>query len=304
MKGIRQYRVADDQDLKKRIKELEGEIAQKDQDLKIYKRELSVANGELEKLIVRVNDQLQQSLKIQKFLVPTEFPNIPGFDFSTKFSSSAVSGGDYFDIFEHFDKMRFGLFLSSASGYGMSALFLSALMKMTYEIEDSKNNDPAQVMKEILEDLKKQCQAKDTAALFYGMFDRRKFQLSYCNVGQPLAIHFQAAHGRIELLKGVDEPFSPGGDFLIDSLEYKTIELNPKDKLVFCSSGFLSLKNHDGDLWGLDEILSVIKQNVSKDVHGLRNEIFYQALKFSSKQEKDLTVIVTEVKERIMKLAH
>ncbi len=296
--------MSNDQDLKKKIQELEAELARKDQDLKIYKRELSTANIELEKLIVRVNDQLQQSLKIQKFLVPTEFPNIPGFEFSTKFSSSALSGGDYFDIFEHFDKMRFGLFLSSASGYGMSALFLSVLMKMTYEIEDSKNTTPAEVVGEILEDLKEQCKPQDNAALFYGMFDRRKFQLSYCNVGQPLAIHFQSETGRLELLKGTKEPFSPEGSFDSHSLKHSTIELNPRDKLIFCSSGFLSLKNSEGQLWGLEEILSIIKQNISKDVHSLRNEIFYQALKFSSKQERDLTVIVTEVKERIMKLAH
>lgn len=293
-----------EEELKKKIQELEGQIAQKDQDLKIYKRELSAANVELEKLIVRVNDQLRQSVKIQKFLVPTEFPNIPGFEFSTKFSSSSVSGGDYFDIFEHFDKMRFGLFLSSASGYGMSALFLSVLMKLTYEIEDSKNNNPAQVMQEILADLKDQCKPGDRASLFYGMFDRRKFQLSYCNVGQPLAIHFQSATGRIELLKGREQAFESDRTENDQKLNFETIDLNPKDKLIFCSTGFLSLKDEEGNSWGLEEILSVIKQNVSKDVHELRNEIFYQGLKFSPKQEKDLTVIVTEVKERIMKLAH
>ncbi|MEM7646417.1 MAG: hypothetical protein AAF203_05870, partial [Pseudomonadota bacterium] len=116
------------EELELRIRELEAELKKKDQDLGIYRQELGQANAALEQLIVKVNDQLQQSHRIQKFLVPTEFPNIQGFEFSTKFSSSAVAGGDYFDIFEHFDKMRFGLFLSSASGYGMSALFLSVLM--------------------------------------------------------------------------------------------------------------------------------------------------------------------------------
>jgi sigma-B regulation protein RsbU (phosphoserine phosphatase) len=292
-----------EQELKKKIQQLEMELAQKDQDLKIYKKELSEANVELEKLIVRVNDQLQQSLKIQKFLVPTEFPNIQGFEFSTKFSSSSVSGGDYFDIFEHYDKMRFGLFLSSASGYGMSALFLSVLMKMTYQIEDSKNYDPTKVMTEIVEELESQAGDKDQAAIFYGVFDRRKFELTYCNVGQPLAIYYQAETGRLELLQGPAEPFSKEKQNLSRSLENRSIELNPKDKLIFCSLGFLELVNDQGDLWGIDEILSIVKLNVNKDVHGLRNEIFYQASKFSSQQPRDLTVIVTEVKDRIMKLA-
>ena len=294
----------DDRDeLLKKIQELEDEVDQKDQDLKIYRRELSQANKELEKLIIQVNDQLQQSHRIQKYLVPTEFPNIQGFEFSTKFSSSSVSGGDYFDIFEHHDKMRFGIFLSSASGYGMSALFLSVLMKMTYEIEDTKSRDPGQVMKGILQELRDQSRPQDLASIFYGVFDRRKFQLTYCNVGQPLAVHYEAAKNRIELLKSDPKPFSPSlldGEF---DLSNKALELNPSDKLVFCSSGFLALKNKEGQTWGMDEILSVIKRNIKLDVHALRNEIFFQASKFSSEQPKDLTVIVTEVKERIIKLA-
>lgn len=295
--------MASDDELEKKIQELETELDKKNQDLKIYKNELASANTELERLILQVNDQLQQALKIQKFLVPTEFPNIQGFEFSTKFSSSSLSGGDYFDIFEHFDKMRFGLFLSSASGYGMSALFLSVLMKLTYDIEDSKNNNPLSVMNEIFEELATQVQKKDEAAIFYGVFDRRKFQMTYCNVGQPLAIHFQASSGRIDLLKGSEKPFSLGTSGTELGLSNNVVDLNANDKLIFCSAGFLALQNEKGDHWGIDEILSVIKMNVGKGVHELRNEIFYQALKFSSQQPKDLTVIVTEVKERIMKLA-
>ena len=303
IRGPDNIHVSENEKLEKKIQELETELEQKNQDLRIYKKELSEANVQLEKLIIQVNDQLQQSLKLQKFLVPTEFPNIPGFEFSTKFSSSSISGGDYFDIFEHFDKMRFGLFLSSASGYGMSSLFLSVLMKLNYQIEDSKNNDPAWVMKEIYQELMRESKAGDQAGIFYGVFDRRKFQLNFCNIGQPLSIHYQAATGKIQLLEGVAEPFSNPLDENRPVIEQNSIDLDPNDKLVFCSSGFLSLMNSDGDLWGIDEILSLIKLHVKKDVHELRNEIFYQASKFSKDQPKDLTVIVTEVKDRIMKLA-
>lgn len=301
--GDSQNRDVSEEELKKKIQQLEDDLEKKDQDLRIYKKELSEANTQLEGLIVQVNDQLRQSLEIQKFLVPTEFPNIQGFEFSTKFSSSSVSGGDYFDIFEHYDKMRFGLFLSSASGYGMSSLFLSVLMKLTYQIEDSKNFDPTTVMQDIVQELEAQANEQDQAAIFYGVFDRRKFQMTYCNVAQPLAIHYQEATGRIDLLAATEEAFSKASQNLGQKLTNGVVDLNPKDKLIFCSSGFLSLTNEDGDSWGIDEILSIIKRHIKKDVHDLRNEIFYQASKFSREQPRDLTVIVTEVKDRIMKLA-
>lgn len=295
--------MGNEKELQERIQRLEEELARKDQDLKIYRQELAGANKQLEQLIVQVHDQLQQAHAIQKYLVPTEFPNIQGFDFSTKFKPSSVSGGDYFDIFEHHDKMRFGIFLSSASGYGMSALFLSVLMKMTFEIEDRKSRDPTQVMKEIIAELKTQSKESDQSAVFYGVFDRRKFQLTYSNVGQPLCIYHQASTNKIELLEGSPTPFSLENAKLEQSLQNRVVDLEPKDKLIFCSSGFLNLKNVDEETWGLEEILSIVKKNINSDVHALRNEIFYQASQFSSEQTKDLTALVIEVKDRIIKLA-
>ncbi|MEM7646310.1 MAG: SpoIIE family protein phosphatase, partial [Pseudomonadota bacterium] len=158
------------------------------------------------------------------------------------------------------------------------------------------------VMGEIFADLVKEAAEGETASVFYGVFDRRKFQLTYCNVGQPLTIHYKAAENKIDLLPGVESPYKVGENQEI-KLGSHQIDLNPSDKLILCSRGFLSLTNDEGRSWGLDEILSLVKNNVGKDVHGLRNEIFFQASKFSKSQPRDLTAIVCEVKERIMKLA-
>ncbi len=292
-----------EENLLRKIKVLETELDRKNQDLKIYRKELSNINSHIETLIEQNNDLLRQSLRIQKFLVPTEFPNIQGFQFSTKFKPSSISGGDYFDIFEHYDKMYFGLFLSSASGYGMSALFLSILMKVSYEIEESERKSPKALLTEIFERMKSEgALPKDHSSLFYAYFDRRKFQMTYCNVGQLVTLHYQSSDDRIELLSGFPEAFYCDREVSDYRIEDKTVDLNPKDKLIFCSSGFLSLTNSQGQKWGFDEIVSVIKQNVKKEVHSLRNEIFYQASRFSQEQTRDLTVIVTEVKERIMRL--
>ena len=183
--------MSSEEDLLKKIKFLESELHRKNQDLKIYKKEISQINSHIKTLVGQHDDLLRQSLRIQKFLVPTELPNIQGFQFSTKFKPSSVSGGDYFDIFENFDKMHFGLFLSSASGYGMSALFLSVLMRLN--MEESQRKSPKAIITEIFERMKSDgASPKDHSSLFYANFDRRKFQMIYCNVGQPLALHYHS----------------------------------------------------------------------------------------------------------------
>ncbi len=101
--------------LKEQILALKKELLVKDTDLKLYKSKFEEAANTLQKLSGHMEDQIKILQLIQKQMVPTEFPHIPGFEFSFKFVPSRVSGGDYFDVFEHESKSRFGMILSSAS---------------------------------------------------------------------------------------------------------------------------------------------------------------------------------------------
>src|SRR6186997_1220445 len=92
-----------------RISELEQEVKERQADLRRFREELGKANQKLEGLIGQLHTEVKLAHVIQKALVPTEFPHINGFEFSTKFVPSSISGGDYFDIFEHEDRFRFGV---------------------------------------------------------------------------------------------------------------------------------------------------------------------------------------------------
>ena len=129
-----------------KIAQLEREVKDREADLARFRDELIKANRRLEQMIEAFNHELKIAHAIQRTIVPTEFPNIPGFEFSTKFMPSSKSGGDYFDFFEHQDKFRFGVVLSSSSAYGMSALLLSVLLKMTGKLEARKGVEPHQVV--------------------------------------------------------------------------------------------------------------------------------------------------------------
>src|SRR4051812_35517005 len=121
--------------MQSRIRDLEDELKEKEKELGLFRDEVSKLNTQLEMLIDQTGLEVSLANSIHKFLVPTEIPNIPGFDFSSKYEASAISGGDYFDIFELEDRYRFGILLSCSSGYGMSAVLLSILMKLSSQME-------------------------------------------------------------------------------------------------------------------------------------------------------------------------
>ena len=286
--------------LQTRIEELESELTERESDLALFRDELSKANIQLKKLIAQISSELKTAAKIQKALVPTEFPTIPGFEFSTKFVASPISGGDYFDIFEHEDKFRFGVVLANSSGYSMSALFLSVLLKMSGQLEARKGTPPNSILEMMARELVPNVEGSDVANVFYGVVDRRSFELTYSHAGKYVGL--LVSEHKVQKLE-VSNP--PIGKSFQSGLENKSINLNPHDKLVLCSEGVLKVLNSKSEKFGEERLYKAVLAASENEVHDLRNEIIVQIEKFAAGRDlpQDVTILVLEVKDRVIKLA-
>lgn len=288
--------------LQGRIRELETELGDREKDLAVFRDELARANSQLEKFIKQIGQELRMASVIQKTLVPTEFPNIPGFEFSTKFVPSPISGGDYFDIFEHEDRFRFGIVLASSSGYSMSALFLSVLLKMTGQLEARKGTPPNRILELMAKELVPTIQSSDEANVFYAVVDRRSFEMTYSGAGRIIGLLYSYGSGKLQRLEWGTGPFQQG---FASELKAATIALNPRDRLILCSEGVARALNAKGETFGEERLYKAVLAAPRLGVHDLRNEIFYQLERFTQGRDlpHDLTVVVTEVKDRVIKLA-
>jgi sigma-B regulation protein RsbU (phosphoserine phosphatase) len=287
--------------LKDRVRQLERELVDKDKDLKIYKSELKKLNHQISLLIDQIEGQLKVASQIQKILVPTEFPRFPGFEFSTRYVASAISGGDYFDIYGTQAKNHFGVILTASSGFGMSALLLSVLIKLTTHIESENPLSPSKSLTAIADDLKKSIQGNDSASLFMGSFDRRELTFTYSGSGDLLAFYCEF-EGEVEILEIPGFPVVPSGSVHFTD---KVIELDPKDRLVLVSPGIFRVQNNSGEEFGHQRVLQIVRDFADKGPHDLRNTIMFESQRFGEGQDptKDATVVVIDVKDRVLKLA-
>lgn len=288
--------------LQDRIRELESELVERERDLEVFRGELTTANGQLEKFIKQLTHELKLTSLIQKALVPTEFPNIPGFEFSTKFVSSPISGGDYFDIFEHEDKFRFGIVLASSSGYSVSALFLSVLLKLTGQLEARKGASPEKILELMAKELAPAMGGADYANMFYAVIDRRGFDCTFSGAGQVVGLHLNHATGKLQKLEIESEAYHAG---FAQPFKARQILLNPRDRLILCTEGVIRAMNPKGESFGEERLYKTVFAAPRLGVHDLRNEILYQIEKHAAGRDlpQDVTVVVTEVKDRVIKLA-
>ena len=289
-------------ELKERISELEHELAVKEAELHRYRLELTKANSTVEHLIHQVSQELKIAQALQKYLSPTTLPNIQGFDFSTKFFAGTRSGGDYFDVFEHEDKLKFGIIISSATGYTLSSLLLSVIIKISSQMEARRGLEAHKVVALLASEIVPKISTEDRASLFYGVVDRRSYEFQYCSVGTIDG--FCQVYGQDTLMELLPTAPALGKDFNTEP-QSRTLQLNPRDRLVLATEGLKNSQNSLGVNWGGHGLSEAISRAPKQGVHELRNEILFSNEKYTGKTEplRDQTLIVTEVKDRVIKLA-
>jgi sigma-B regulation protein RsbU (phosphoserine phosphatase) len=280
--------------LKTEILELRSQLQAKTFEVSAYQKELLKFSQKLDQLMTQSNDDIQVLNQIHKFLAPTELPQFPGFEFSRKFVYGSKFGGDYFDIFEHEDKMKFGVLISSATGYAMSALMLSIVLKLSHIMEAKKGMSPSKVMEHLGTELKQLATEKDKAQVLYAVIDRREWTFNFCAVGKIQGF-FQVPDGQMQLISSDSDGLGP-----VMNPKYSEIKLNlePKTKIVLITEGLM-------DVLTRDEIAQIIQNPTLQSPHDLRNDLLVAAQVKSGLEtpQRDQTVVVIEVKDNIIKLA-
>lgn len=184
----------------------------------------------------------------------------------------------------------------------MSALFLSVLLRMTGQLEARKGTPPDRILELMGKELLPNIDGTAKASVFYGVIDRRGFDMTFAGAGRVIGLLYSYANQKVQKLEWSAQAFSK--DFN-GGIQSTTIALNPRDRLILCTEGVVQAQNAKGEEFGEERLFKAILAAPRLGVHDLRNEILYQMERFAAGRElpHDATVVVTEVKDRVIKLA-
>lgn len=288
--------------LQQQILELERQLQEKSSLVLIYKEEIGRMNAQLEKLIERVQHELKLGNKIHEMLVPTEIPHIPGYEFSSKFKASTVSGGDYFEIIPHEDKYKFAILMACSSGYSMSALFLSVLLKMTGTLATKKGLSPNDFILKVQDEIKPSLKDKDDASLFYAVIDRKKNEMKYAVCGDFFAAHFDSTEQKVNSIT-ISAPRLHKNK-IPTTPTTGSLQFHPEDRFVLTSTGFIEQTNESSEAYGKDRLQKIFEKKIKLSTHELRNEFFVDLESFSNRvpAQRDWTLLLMDIKTNLVKL--
>lgn len=278
--------------LRQECENLRLELVQKTSAINVFKLELEKANQTLLKLKSRLDHDYKSLSELFKLIVPTKIPKISGFQFSTQYKSGSEFFGDYFDVFEHKDKLKFGTLLCKSPSPSVSAVVLALLMKLSHEFEDKVLADPAESLNHLIQELKNFEVLPD---LFLGYFNKRDFSFVYSGLGEVKGlVRSKKDHSVNCFYDGQNE------------LKTEKLKLDAGDVVILMTNGFFKSPDDKGGYWSLEEVMSLLGSlPADLTVHDIRHEILFSFNKHLSNvlATHDTTLVIFCPEEPVLRLA-
>jgi serine phosphatase RsbU (regulator of sigma subunit) len=203
---------------------------------------------------VLVRDELEVARQLQRDLLPSKTPEIPGYRIAHSYRTANEIGGDYYD-FPPLPDGRFGLVIGDASGHGMAAGLLMAIanaaLKLAIEVDPSPERVTA-LLNRVL------CQTGDRRAfmsLFYGLLTPSSGHLEYVCAGHPFPL-LRRASGEVEELGRGGLPLG-----IRETVELARAEvtLGAGDLLLLYSDGLPESINAAGEAFGFERLRELLR---------------------------------------------
>ncbi|MBF0290307.1 MAG: SpoIIE family protein phosphatase [SAR324 cluster bacterium] len=248
-------------------------------ELKQKERIIQDAYQKIKKQQEAIQQELEQAKKTQQSLLPQKIPDIPDVRVAVKFSPMEKIGGDFYDIFE-LEKNLFGLMIADVTGHGVSAALLSFMFSSFFSHSCHSGTSPAKTISLTNKYVFNKIEDDKFASMFYAVYNSSSRQLTYTSAGHPPGLILrQSTNEVIELqTRGILVGCFPS-DFVV--YEEKTIQLYPKDRLLFYTDGIIEVFNKENQMLGSSSLKSFLLKNKEISITELLDGIYEMGADFS-----------------------
>jgi serine phosphatase RsbU (regulator of sigma subunit) len=246
----------------------------------------------------RLDDELRIAREIQKSLLPTAPPVVPGMTIADLCEPAHEVGGDYYDFFE-LGQGRLGVMVADVSGKGTSAALYMAELKGLMLALTRKEESPRRLLIEANRLLAHHLDNRNFITMTYAVVDLNARTLTCARAGHtPLIVvsngvaHVIAPPGMVLGLRlpGASERFP-------DLLEEYTRPIHPGDVIVLYTDGITEAMNESGEFFSDEALARIIVGQHELDAAGIRERVVREVLSFvgGAEPHDDMTMIVLKV---------
>ena len=238
----------------------------------------------------RLDEEVSLAREIQMSTLPTEMPEVPGYDLQGKFVPTGRAGGDLFDLVVLGGRLF--ILMGDATGHGfgpaLSATQMQAMLRVAFRCGADLDGAFRHVNNQLAEDLPDD----RFITAFMGFLDFDRHLIHYHSGGQGPILHFRAAEEKCEWHHPTTFPV---GILEVDSVgEAVTLTMNPGDVLVLLSDGVYEYENRQGAQFGEKRVEQLLKYHHRLPTAELCKQLLRATYEHGegADQEDDITVVL------------
>lgn len=273
-----------------------GEIAQAFSEItdKFRKSQKNLAEQE------RIQKEMQLAQDIQQTLLPSEMPDLEGYQVASYYEAAKEVGGDYYD-FVQVDKDTLGIVVADVSGKGVPGSLVMTMIRTALRTEARSMKSASEVLARVNDFVVNDMKKGMFVTLFYIIIDSKKRRINYASAGHNPMILFRQGTKKTYYLNPRGFPVGislPDPDLFKKSIESDTIQLAEDDILLIYTDGITEAMNSSRQLFSEERLLDVVRKSghltTQEFVEKLKDEIHSFTEGFE--QNDDITLVAIKEK--------
>lgn len=255
--------------------------------LEILQREIDDARA-MKRRDAKHQREFEEARLIQRGLLPTVMPQVPGLEIASSWQPANGVGGDCFDALP-FGTGAIGLSIADVAGKGVPAALLMSNLQAAVRAFAQDGALPSSVCASVNRLLCRNMAPGRFVTFCYARIDVSAGRITYANAGHnpPLLIRPD----------GSAERLSPGGTvlgvFMESAYEPGEFAIGRGDRLVFYTDGITESRNAAGDEYGEERLADVAARHRTLPAPDMLSAILEDLRQFNAGiYEDDATLII------------
>lgn len=230
---------------------------------------------------------------IQKILLPSDAPDLPGFEISGLNLPARTLSGDYFDYLP-VDDDHIGIAIADVSGKGVPASLIMAMCRSALRSQSRAELSPAAVLRAVNRQLYPDMKEDMFISMAYMVMNRHTGEALLARAGHDAPLLYRAKSATVECInpKGMAVGIDSGGVFDRFCSDFP-LTLNQGDLLLLYTDGLTETLDNEGSEFGVPRLTSELREHASDGAGETLHRLASSARNFagSQPQHDDITLI-------------